>query len=94
MDEQRIEAHVVVTGRVQGVCFRDFTQRAALGEAVCGWVRNLPDRNVEALLQGNPVAVARVIQQMRVGPPAARVTDIRVDMRPAEVPHEKFEIRY
>ena len=94
MDEQRIEAHVVVSGRVQGVCYRDFTQTVARGEAVCGWVRNLPDRGVEAILQGNPVAVARVIQQMRLGPPAARVTDIRVDMHPAEVLHAQFEIRY
>lgn len=90
----RVEAHVVVTGKVQGVWFRAATQAAARGEGVAGWVRNLPDRSVEALLQGEQEAVSRVVDWMRHGPPGARVTDIRIDTRPVGVFHEGFEVRH
>ncbi len=52
-----VEAHVIVSGRVQGVWFRGNTQRAAAAAGVHGWVRNLPDRRVEAVLQGERAAV-------------------------------------
>lgn len=94
MGELRVDAHVVVSGKVQGVCFRAATQAAARAEGVAGWVRNLPDRSVEALLQGESGAVSRVVEWMRRGPPGARVADLRVDTRPAGVFHEGFEIRY
>jgi acylphosphatase len=94
MGEIRIEAHVVVEGRVQGVFFRAATQAAATREGVAGWVRNLPDRRVEALLQGETGAVERVVEWMRHGPPGARVTDIKVDYRPVGVFHEGFDVRY
>lgn len=92
--ELRVEAHVVVSGKVQGVCFRAATQASARAEGVAGWVRNLPDRSVEAILQGESGAVSRVVEWMRRGPPGARVTDIRVDTRPEGVPREGFEVRY
>jgi acylphosphatase len=92
--EIRVEAHVVVTGKVQGVWFRAATQAAARGEGVSGWVRNLPDRSVEALVQGEEGAVSRVVEWMKHGPPGARVTDIRVEIRPPGVFLEGFEIRY
>jgi acylphosphatase len=90
----RVEARVVVSGRVQGVWFRGATQSFARGEGVAGWVRNLPGGSVEALLQGERGAVERVIDFMATGPPGARVTDIVVDRRIPEVPHADFEIRY
>ncbi len=94
MSEIRIDAGVVVTGRVQGVCFRAATQAAARTEGVAGWVRNLPDGRVEALLQGGKDAVSRVVDWMRHGPPGARVADIKIDIRPAGVFLEGFEVRY
>lgn len=89
-----VEARVVVSGKVQGVWFRASTQAAARAEGVTGWVRNLPDRGVEALLQGEPAAVERVVEWMRRGPPGAHVVDVRVDRRPMGVPLAGFEIRY
>jgi acylphosphatase len=94
MGEIRVEAHVVVTGKVQGVWFRAAAQAAARAEGLSGWVRNLPDRSVEALLQGEEGAVSRMVEWMRRGPPGARVTDIRIDVRPPGVTREGFEIRY
>src|SRR5512135_3584577 len=69
------EAHVIVSGRVQGVWFRGYTQRAASSAGVHGWVRNLPDRRVEAVLQGERTAVESVIEFMRTGPPGSSVVD-------------------
>ncbi|MGE5248144.1 MAG: acylphosphatase [Verrucomicrobiota bacterium] len=88
------EVHVVVSGRVQGVWFRGETQRVAREAGVDGWVRNLPDRTVEAVLQGNRAALERVLAFLRVGPSGARVTDVAVTWRPpGEILHG-FEIRY
>ena len=88
------EARVVLSGRVQGVWFRGFTQRVAEDAGVRGWVRNLPDRRVEALLQGNRAAVEKVIGFLREGPPGAAVTDIAVSWgSPSEV-CRGFSIRY
>ena len=56
----RVARRYVITGRVQGVGFRYFTQDAALREGFTGWVRNLPDGRVEALVEGEAEAVTRV----------------------------------
>ncbi|MBE0568825.1 MAG: acylphosphatase [Deltaproteobacteria bacterium] len=89
-----VEAHVIVSGRVQGVWFRGNTQRAAGAAGVRGWVRNLPDRRVEAILQGDRPAVESVIDFMRTGPPGAAVAEIVVSWRPAGEVFHGFDIRY
>jgi len=93
MDEVA-EAHVIVSGRVQGVWFRGNTQRAASAEGVHGWVRNLPDRRVEAVLQGERTAVESVIDFMRTGPPGSAVVDCVVTWRPPGERYHGFDIRY
>ncbi|RJP21850.1 MAG: acylphosphatase [Deltaproteobacteria bacterium] len=88
------EAHVVVSGRVQGVWFRGATVRFARDAGARGWVRNLPDRRVEAVVQGDRAAVLAVVDFMRTGPPGADVTGIEVSWRPrGEIFHD-FDIRY
>lgn len=88
------EAHVIVSGRVQGVWFRGNTERAAAAADVRGWVRNLPDRRVEAVLQGERAAVESVIDFMRTGPPGAAVTGCVVSWRPAGEVFHGFDTRY
>ena len=88
------EAHVVVSGRVQGVWFRGTTQRVAVAAGVHGWVRNLPDRRVEAVLQGERTAVESLIDFMRTGPPGSAVIDCVVSWRPAGEVFHGFDIRY
>ena len=68
----------VISGRVQGVGFRYFTQEWALREGVTGWVRNLPDGRVEAHVEGEAESVTRVERAIRSGPPGARVDNIYV----------------
>jgi acylphosphatase len=75
----RVARKLVISGRVQGVGFRWFTQEAASREGVTGWVRNLPDGRVEALVEGDVEAVTRVERALRSGPRGARVDDVNVD---------------
>jgi acylphosphatase len=88
------EVHAVVSGRVQGVCFRAATRQAARLAGVCGWVRNLPGRQVEAVLQGERRAVETILDFLRVGPPGAQVTGIEVSWRPPGETYREFDIRY
>ena len=73
---------VVAKGRVQGVFFRDTVRNAAEREGVAGWVRNNPDGTVEALFEGRPDAVERLVSLAREGPPGARVEALEVVEEP------------
>ena len=89
----RIGRYVRVTGRVQGVFFRGWTQQQANELGVTGWVRNRPDGSVEAHLAGEGSAVRQLIDHLHNGPPAAVVN--RVDVRDAEPElGDRFEIRH
>ena len=75
----RVARRFVISGRVQGVGFRWFTREAAEREGVTGWVRNLPDGRVEALVEGEAESVERIERALRRGPGGARVSDVFVD---------------
>lgn len=78
MTEQTLVRHVAVEGVVQGVGYREFTRRAALGLGVSGWVRNRADGTVEALVEGAPAAVEALLAEMRRGPRGAAVSSVRL----------------
>lgn len=65
-----------VTGRVQGVGFRYFVMRHAQARNLAGYVRNLDDGRVEFVLRGDADSVSTVIDNIRIGPPHARVDDL------------------
>lgn len=71
-----IARRLSMTGRVQGVGYRDWLLGEALAAGLSGWVRNRADGSVEALLAGEAQAVARVADACRIGPPAARVAAV------------------
>jgi acylphosphatase len=73
---------VVVTGRVQGVWFRDSCRQQARAEGVAGWVRNRGDDAVEAEFEGPAAAVDRMVAWCRTGPPRARVDGVAVESVP------------
>ncbi|MEV4618430.1 acylphosphatase [Asanoa sp. NPDC049573] len=79
-----IRRRVVVSGRVQGVFFRDTCRREAMATGVTGWVRNLADGTVEAAFEGPPGAVERMVKWTREGPPDAVVYDTSVTDEPPE----------
>jgi acylphosphatase len=68
-----IRRRVVVTGRVQGVFFRDSARSEARRCGVAGWVTNRDDGSVEAVLEGEPDAVEALVAWLRHGPERARV---------------------
>ena len=83
--EQAVRASI--TGRVQGVGFRAWTQAEARRLELSGWVRNERDGSVTALLVGRQDAVRAMLQRLHEGPPAARVAGVRVeDAEPGERP--------
>jgi acylphosphatase len=88
----RVARRIVVSGRVQGVGFRYFTQDVALREGVTGWVRNLPDGRVEAHVEGDVEAVTRVEAAMRRGPRGARVQTVNVDVEDASGAYDTFNV--
>ena len=77
MSGRRI-AHVLVSGRVQGVGYRAWTDAKARDLGLDGWVRNLVDGRVEAVFAGPPDTVARMIDSCRSGPRLARVDALHV----------------
>ncbi len=83
---------VRIYGRVQGVFFRQWSVNHARPLGVAGWVHNARDGSVEAHLKGEEGAVSQLIEQMRRGPPGARVDDLTVEeVEPEDV--DGFSVR-
>ncbi len=86
-------ARALISGTVQGVGFRDSTQRSARALGARGYVRNLPDRRVEAVFEGSLETVESALAFVREGPPGARVTGVEVEELTTQG-FRGFEIRY
>jgi len=78
----KVRAHLLVSGRVQRVHFRQSTMLEAQNLGVNGWVRNLMDGRVEAVFEGEEHAVKTLVNYCRQGPPAARVNNLEVNYGP------------
>ncbi|MBI5638112.1 MAG: acylphosphatase [Nitrospinae bacterium] len=87
-------AHIVVTGRVQGVFFRATAEETALGLGLTGWVKNCGDGSVEILAEGDRAALEKLIKWCNEGPPMARVKYVAVDWQPATGRFDTFETTY
>ncbi|MFW6160948.1 MAG: acylphosphatase [Acidobacteriota bacterium] len=71
-------AHILVSGRVQGVFFRDSTRSWAASLGLRGWVRNMDDGRVEAVAEGEKEKLEQLINYMREGTPYSQVEDVEV----------------
>jgi len=92
--EANARAHVIIHGRVQGVFFRMETQKAARQYGAVGWVRNLPDGTVEAVMEGPEDAVESLLAWCRQGPRMARVDKVDVTREDYTGDLESFEVTY
>jgi acylphosphatase len=90
----KVRAHVLISGRVQGVFFRSETKYEAQKLGVKGWVRNLPDGTVEAVFEGEQENVKELIKFCKQGPLGARVTGIDVVWENYTGEFKDFEIRH
>lgn len=82
---------VRITGKVQGVGYRLATVRQAHSLGVTGWVRNLDDGSVEAVLQGPHDAIDKMLSWLRIGPPAARVDNIDTTELQEQRRYDRYE---
>jgi acylphosphatase len=88
---ETVTRRVVARGRVQGVWFRESMRREAEHLGITGWIRNRLDGTVEAVVQGSPDAVDRIVAWARRGPEAAHVEGLEVTE--AQGTYERFEKR-
>ena len=86
-------ARVRVSGQVQGVFFRDSTRQKAEELGLAGWVRNMPDGQVEALFEGPSDKVEEIVRWCKEGPQRASVENVDTDFESAGGDLEGFEVR-
>ncbi len=86
-------ARVLVSGRVQGVSFRDATRTQAEQLGLNGWVRNTEDGQVEAVFEGEPDAVRQMVEWCESGPSSADVEDVSVENETPSSDPSGFEVR-
>ena len=86
-------AHVRISGQVQGVFFRDSTRQKAEKLGLAGWVKNLPDGQVEALFEGPSERVREMVTWCEEGPQRASVTNVDKDFKGASGDLQGFEVR-
>jgi acylphosphatase len=90
----KVRAHVIITGRVQGVFFRGKTREKAKKHDINGWVRNLADGRVEAIFEGKKENVNKLISFAGKGPFGAKVRDLEIEWLDYTDEFKDFNIRY
>jgi len=90
----KVRAHIFVSGRVQGVFFRENTRKKAKGLGICGWVRNLADSRVEAVFEGEKYKVEELVNWARKGPWIAKVEKLETVPEEYKGEFTDFEIKY
>ncbi len=88
------EIHCLITGTVQKVGFRDYVQASADSLQLSGWVKNLADRAVEVVAQGDQSVLKEFIEYLHEGSSLAEVTGVAVEWSTAKEPYDDFSVRY
>jgi len=90
----KVGVHLIVEGRVQGVGFRYFSQRLGIDNNLAGYVRNLPNGNVEIEAEGESQNINNFVSSIRNDHPYARVLNIQQNDLPYTGKFENFQIKY
>lgn len=85
---------MLIKGKVQGVYFRQNMRIVSKRHKVNGWVRNLKDGRVEAILEGDEMNVSEVIEWCHAGPPNAKVDDVKVEYEQYTGEFSNFSVHY
>ncbi len=92
--QEKVRAHTVISGRVQGVFFRMETKQAAERFGVSGWVKNRREGTVEAVFEGDRDCVEDVLKWCRQGPPLSRVSDVDLQWETYTGEFSGFNVTY
>ncbi len=92
MKQQRV--HIFISGKVQGVFFRQALKVIAKKNNVSGWVRNLIDKRVEAMLEGDSQSVNLVVEWAKIGPANSHVDNIEINNEEFKNKFSTFEVLY
>ncbi|MGM0445739.1 MAG: acylphosphatase [Bacillota bacterium] len=92
--DDKVRKHIFISGRVQGVGFRAFTRHNAQQLGVNGWVKNLYDGRVEAVLEGNKNDVNQLEKKLKQGPRFANVDKINIENESYQGDLSSFSIQY
>ncbi|MCK4781877.1 acylphosphatase [Candidatus Parcubacteria bacterium] len=91
---KKTRAHIFVKGRVQGVFFRQSAKKKAREFGVFGWVKNLKDGRVEAVVEGEKEKVKKMIKWLKSGPMIANVEDIKIKQEEYQGEFKNFDLRF
>ncbi len=89
-----VRAHILISGLVQGVCFRWFAQKEANSLGLTGYVKNLFDGRVEVVVEGERNLIEEYLSQLRIGPISADVRGINIDWKEYKGDFDGFDIRF
>jgi len=87
------QAHIFVSGYVQGVWFRQFVKKNSIKFGLTGWVRNTSNGKVEAVFQGEKKIIEKMIKLCHVGPPFAEVKNVEVEWEEGKEEFKDFKTR-
>ncbi|MDE0297340.1 MAG: acylphosphatase [Candidatus Poribacteria bacterium] len=90
---QPMQFHILISGRVQGVGFRDFARRSAEKHGIHGYTKNLGNGDVEIVAEGARIALHEFLVVLEKGPPMGIVDRVRIDERDCDGEYSNFEIR-
>lgn len=85
-------AHVIISGRVQGVFYRAHTRETARSLNLKGWVKNRYDSTVEAIFEGDEKDIEKMVEWCRQGPPSAKVDDVNVEWKKFTGEFNSFDV--
>ena len=91
--EDKISAHLFISGRVQGVFYRKHAQQKAREFLLTGWVHNLVDGRVEIVVEGEKKNIQQFILWTKEGSPFAQVEDVQIEQGPYKGEFQGFEVR-
>ena len=86
--------HIFVSGKVQGVFFRENTRKKAAEFRLSGFVRNLQNGKVEAIFEGKKEKIEKIIQWIKKGPETVQIKNIEINWQNYQGEFKSFEIRY
>ncbi|MBM4764450.1 acylphosphatase [Bacillus sp. B15-48] len=89
-----LQLHIIVTGRVQGVGYRYFTQMKAIQYGITGWVKNRADGSVEMMTSGTKEKLSQFVEDIRRGNPFSIVENVEINETENKERYQSFTIKY